>query len=70
MATVKKRDAGLGRGLDSLIEDNSPLIKGKPQVVRRDESENKEFRKESSNSLYRKDGAMSYVSKTPRRSGS
>ncbi len=70
MATVKKRDAGLGRGLDSLIEDNSPFVKGKPQVVRRDAAETKEFRKENSNSLYRKDGAISYVGKTPRRSGS
>ena len=70
MTNAKKRDAGLGRGLDSLIEDNSPVIKGRPQVVRHDENEKKEFRRENSNSLYRKDGAMSSVSKTPRRSGS
>ena len=70
MNSAKKRDAGLGRGLDSLIEDNPPLINGKPQVIRHDENEKKAFRRENSNSLYRKDGAMSYVSKTPRRSGS
>lgn len=51
MTNAKKRDAGLGRGLDSLIEDNSPVIKGRPQVVRHDENEKKEFRRENSNSL-------------------
>ena len=70
MTNTKKREDGKGRGLDTLIEDNSPVINGKPQVIRHDENEKKEFRRENSNSLYRKDGAMSYVSKTPRRSGS
>ena len=58
----QKKVAGLGRGLDSLLDDNSPTISSKTQIVKDEPSKR-------DNSLYRKDGAMSYV-KTPKRSGS
>ena len=58
----QKKAAGLGRGLDSLLEDNSPTVASKTQVVKTEPLKR-------DNSLYRKDGAMSYV-KTPKRSGS
>jgi len=57
-----KKAVGLGRGLDSLLEDNSPSVGSKTQVVKTEPIKR-------DNSLYRKDGAMSYV-KTPKRSGS
>ena len=66
---VKKREIGLGRGLDSLLEDNSPSIGSKPKVVVRNDAEETRAKRESGNSLYRKDGAISYV-KTPKWSGS
>ena len=58
----QKKAVGLGRGLDSLLEDNSPTLAAKTQVVK-----NEPMKRD--NSLYRKDGAMSHV-KTPKRSGS
>ncbi len=58
----QKKAVGLGRGLDSLLEDNSPTLTSKTQVVRSEPIKR-------DNSLYRKDGAMSHV-KTPKRSGS
>ena len=64
-----KKEVGLGRGLDSLLEDNAPNLSAKTQVIRTDSREDARARRESGNSLYRKDGAMSYV-KTPKRSGS
>lgn len=64
-----KKQAGLGRGLESLLEDNAPNLSSKTQVVKKDGYEDARARRESGNSLYRKDGAMSYV-KTPKRSGS
>ena len=60
----QKKAVGLGRGLDSLLEDNSPTVGAKTSVVGKAEEH---FKRD--NSLYRKDGAMSYV-KTPKRSGS
>ncbi len=64
-----KKDVGLGRGFASLLEDNSPSVSSRPQVVFRGESEDAALRKKQSDDLYRKDGARSYV-KTPKRSGS
>ena len=58
----QKKVSGLGRGLDSLLEDNSPSVSAKTQVIKTEPIKR-------DNSLYRKDGAMSYV-KTPKRSGS
>ena len=66
---AKKREIGLGRGLDSLLEDNSPSFGSKPKVVVRNEAEETRAERESGDSLYRKDGAISYV-KTPKWSGS
>ena len=68
-AAPKPREAGLGRGLDSLLDDNSPEIWGKPQVVLRGEAEDKRIIRESRDNLYKKEGAISYV-KTPKRSRS
>lgn len=62
--TPQKKAMGLGRGLDSLLDDNSPTVGTKTSVVGKAEDQPKR-----DNSLYRKDGAMSYV-KTPKRSGS
>ena len=58
----RKKVSGLGRGLDSLLDDNSPTTTAKTQVIKTEPIKR-------DNSLYRKDGAMSYV-KTPKRSGS
>ena len=58
----QKKVSGLGRGLDSLLDDNSPTTTAKTQVIKTEPIKR-------DNSLYRKDGAMSYV-KTPKRSGS
>ena len=70
MATPKnKKPTGLGRGFESLLEDNSPLISSKPQVVFRGDAEDEAIRRRQSDDLYRKDGVRSYV-KTPKRSGS
>ena len=66
---ANKKQIGLGRGLDSLLEDNSPTFTGKQKVVVRTEAEESRAKRESGDSLYRKDGAISYV-KTPKRSGS
>ena len=66
---TKKREIGLGRGLDSLLEDNSPTFTSKQKVVVRTEAEESRARRESGDSLYRKDGAISYV-KAPKWSGS
>lgn len=64
-STKKTKDIGLGRGLASLLEDNSPVVSGKPQVIRRNESEDARIRRENSDNLYKKEGAISYV-KTPK----
>lgn len=72
MSTEKpknKKDAGLGRGLESLLLDNSPDLSAKPQVIRRGEATETSDRRSSSDSLYKKEGAISYV-KTPKRSRS
>ena len=61
----KQKNIGLGRGLASLLEDNAPDVSVKPQVVRRSDSEDARLRKESSDNLYKKEGAISYV-KTPK----
>ena len=66
---AKKKEIGLGRGLDSLLEDNSPSFGSKPKVVVRNDAEETRAKRESGNSLYRKEGAISYV-KAPKRSGS
>ncbi len=66
---ARKKETGLGRGLESLLEDNSPSFGSKPKVVVRNDAEEIRAKRESGNSLYRKDGAISYV-KTPKRSGS
>ena len=49
---LKKRESGLGRGLGSLLEDNSPEISGKSAVVRR--TDEKPAR--TSDDLYKKEG--------------
>ncbi len=64
-----KKDVGLGRGFESLFEDNSPTVSARPQVVFRGEAEDAALMRKQSDDLYRKDGARSYV-KTPKRSGS
>ena len=70
MANPKnKKPTGLGRGFESLLEDNSPLISSKPTVVCRGDAEDEALRRRQSDDLYRKDGVRSYV-KTPKRSGS
>ena len=66
---AKKKEIGLGRGLDSLLEDNSPALGSKPKVVVRNDAEETRATRESGDSLYRKDGAISYV-KAPKWSGS
>ena len=55
----KKRENGLGRGLGSLLEDNSPGILGKSAVVRR--TDEKPVR--TSDDLYKKEG-VSHVKKS------
>ena len=61
----KTKDIGLGRGLASLLEDNTPEISARPQVIRRTDREDERLRRESSDNLYKKEGAISYV-KTPK----
>ena len=68
-STSKKKPAGLGRGLESLLEDNSPIVSGKPTVIRRGDAEDERRRRAETDNLYKKEGAMSYV-KTVKRSGS
>ena len=65
----KRKSSGLGRSFESLLEDNSPVIGAKASVIRRDEAEQQRRQKENSESLYKKEGAISYV-KTPKRSRS
>ena len=64
-SSKKSKDIGLGRGLASLLEDNTPEISARPQVIRRNEHEDARLRRENSNNLYKKEGAISYV-KTPK----
>ena len=68
-STSKKKPAGLGRGLESLLEDNSPVISKNPQVIRRGDAEDERRRRAETDNLYKKEGAMSYV-KAIKRSGS
>jgi len=52
---VKKRESGLGRGLESLLEDNTPDPASKPSVVRRD-PEDKGIKR--TDDLYKKEGVL------------
>ena len=52
---AKKKESGLGRGLQSLLEDNSPDIGRRSSVVRRSDDEKSN---RSSDDLYRKDGVL------------
>ena len=51
---AKKKESGLGRGLQSLLDDNSPDVSRKSSVVRRNDENNNR----SSDDLYRKDGVL------------
>ena len=51
----KKRESGLGRGLESLLDDNMPDPASKPNVVRRD-ADGKI--KVTNDDIYRKEGVF------------
>jgi hypothetical protein len=57
----KKRESGLGRGLGSLLEDNSPEISGKASVVRRTDEKPAS---RASDDLYRKEGVKNVKKST------
>ena len=57
----KKRESGLGRGLSSLLEDNSPEISGKASVVRR--TDDKPVAR-TSDDLYKKEGVKNVKKST------
>ena len=57
----KKRESGLGRGLGSLLEDNSPEISGKASVVRR--TDEKPVTR-TSDDLYKKEGVKNVKKST------
>ena len=59
--TPKKRETGLGRGLGSLLEDNSPEISGKSSVVRRTDDKSTV---RTSDDLYKKDGVKNVKKST------
>ena len=69
MTGKNKKLSGLGRGLESLLEDNSPVISERPQVIRRGSAEDTLDKRRNSDDLYKKEGAISYV-KTSKRSRS
>ncbi len=55
---AKKKESGLGRGLESLLEDNTPDPAQKASVVRRNEDEDRRNLLRSNDDLYRKEGVM------------
>ena len=57
----KKRESGLGRGLGSLLEDNSPEISGKASVVRRTDEKPTT---RTSDDLYKKEGVKNVKKST------
>jgi hypothetical protein len=57
----KKRESGLGRGLGSLLEDNSPGVSGKSSVVRRTDDKSTV---RTSDDLYKKDGVKNVKKST------
>lgn len=61
-----KKCTGLGRGLESLLEDNAPVVEKKPAVVYRGSNQETEENRRLSDDLYRKDGTQTNVKKTKR----
>ena len=56
MAEKKTKNIGLGRGLDSLLDDNAPNISTKPSVVKRTEGDEYEYYRKSTDELFTKEG--------------
>ena len=55
---AKKKSVGLGRTFDSLLEDNSPASSVKPNVIRRNDTAERENQRRSSDDLYKKEGVL------------